>query len=260
MKEVAKDLPELFELIPHIRGNIGLVFTNDNIREVRDVLVSFKVPAGAKTGTIAPADVFVPPGPTGMDPGQTAFFQSLGIATKIVRGTVEIISEVHLIKKGEKIGSSEVALLSKLNIRPFAYGFSIMKVYDTGSVYDPAVLDMSRDDLMGKFFRGLGMVAAVGLRLGIPSLATVPHSLINGFKKLVAVSVETNYDFPQAEKIKAYLADPSAFVVHFDQDEVKEANVAPAAVAAADEESEDEVGGGGGLFGGSDDGSEAGSD
>jgi large subunit ribosomal protein LP0 len=81
-----------------------------------------QVPAGAKAGTLAPTDVFVPPGPTGLDPGQTGFFQALNIATKIVKGSIEIVAQVHLIKKGDKITSSAVALLSKLDIKPFFYG------------------------------------------------------------------------------------------------------------------------------------------
>lgn len=46
----------------------------------------------------------------------------LNIPTKINKGTVEIVAPVELVKSGEKVGSSEAALLAKLNIRPFSYG------------------------------------------------------------------------------------------------------------------------------------------
>ena len=78
--------------------------------------------APARSGTVAPCDVIVPAGPTGCDPGQTAFFQALAIPTKIAKGQIEIISDVKLITLGEKVGSSEAALLQKLNIKPFSYG------------------------------------------------------------------------------------------------------------------------------------------
>jgi hypothetical protein len=45
---------------------------------------------------------------------QAIVFQVLNIPTKINKGTVEIITPVELIKKGEKVGSSESALLAKL--------------------------------------------------------------------------------------------------------------------------------------------------
>merc|ERR1712137_1217387 len=123
IREKIKSKPTLEALIPYIRGNMGFVFTNANLNEVRKLILDNKVPAAAKSGGIAPIDVYVPPGPTGMDPGQTAFFQALNIATKIQRGSIEIIDTVHLIKVGDKVTSSAVALLNKLGIKPFSYGF-----------------------------------------------------------------------------------------------------------------------------------------
>ena len=70
----------------------------------------------------------VPAGSTGMDPSQTSFFQALGIATKINKGTIEIVADVHLIKAGEKVGASQATLLAKLGVRPFKYGLQLLKV------------------------------------------------------------------------------------------------------------------------------------
>jgi len=95
-------LTKLEALLPLVVGNMGFVFTNHSLPEVRKIILDNKVPAAAKSGTFAPADVYIPPGPTGLDPGQTNFFQALNIATKIVKGAIEIVSEVHLIKKARK--------------------------------------------------------------------------------------------------------------------------------------------------------------
>merc|ERR1712202_56473 len=59
---------------------------------------------------------------------------------------------------------------------------------------------------------GVRNVASVCLQIGYPTVASVPHSIINGYKRVLALSVETDYTFPLAEKVKAFLADPSAFV------------------------------------------------
>jgi len=83
------------------------------------------VAAPAKAGAIAPIDVFVPPQNTGLGPEKTSFFQALSIATKISKGTIEILSEVHLIKKDDKVGFSEAALLQMLKVFPFSYGLGI---------------------------------------------------------------------------------------------------------------------------------------
>jgi len=119
IREQMKDHPQLEALLEYVKGNIGFVFTNGELKEIREMITANKVPAAAKSGTFAPVDVFVPPGPTGLDPGQTNFFQALNIATKIVKGSIEITNQVHLIKGGDRVTSSAVALLSKLDIKPF---------------------------------------------------------------------------------------------------------------------------------------------
>ena len=63
-----------------------------------------------------------------MGPEKTSFFQALQIPTKISRGTIEILNEVHIIKLGEKVGASEAALLNMLNIQPFSYGLAVQQV------------------------------------------------------------------------------------------------------------------------------------
>ena len=84
--------------MPCIRGNVGFVFTNGDLSEVREKLLSNKVRAPAKPGALAPSDVIIPAMNTGLGPEKTSFFQALAIATKISKGTIEIINDVHIVK------------------------------------------------------------------------------------------------------------------------------------------------------------------
>ena len=131
--------------------------------------------------------------------------QVLNIPTKINKGTVEIITAVELIRKGDKVGSSESALLAKLGIRPFFYGLVVLQVYDNGSVFSPEVLDLTEDDLVEKFAAGVSMVTSLSMAISYPTLAAAPHMLINGYKNVLAVAIATEYSFPLAEKVNEYL-------------------------------------------------------
>jgi len=222
IRKAAAENPKLEKLLSLVQGNMGFVFTNDDPKAVRDTISSCKVPAAARAGILAPVDVFVPAGPTGMDPSQTAFFQALNIATKIVKGAIEIINQVHLLKPGDKVGNSEVALLSKLNIRPFSFGLAILKVFEDGAAFDPAVLDMTTETLVSKFVSASSKVAAISLAISYPTHASVSHVVGNGFLKLLALSLSTDYTFEKAQKFKDFLANPGAF-----------ASAAPAASSAA---------------------------
>uniref|UniRef100_A0A667XY57 Large ribosomal subunit protein uL10 n=1 Tax=Myripristis murdjan TaxID=586833 RepID=A0A667XY57_9TELE len=70
--------PALEKLLPHIKGNVGFVFTKEDLAEIRDMLLANKVPAAARAGAIAPCDVTVPAQNTGLGPEKTSFFQALG--------------------------------------------------------------------------------------------------------------------------------------------------------------------------------------
>uniref|UniRef100_A0A8C0W5W0 Large ribosomal subunit protein uL10 n=1 Tax=Castor canadensis TaxID=51338 RepID=A0A8C0W5W0_CASCN len=94
--------------------------------------------------------------------------------------------------------------------------------------------------------------ASVCLQIGYPTVASVPHSIINGYKWVLALSVETDYTFPLAEKAKAFLADPSAFVaaapVAAATTAGPDAAAAPAKVEAKEESEELDRDMGFGLF------------
>ncbi|KAK0405808.1 hypothetical protein QR680_018210 [Steinernema hermaphroditum] len=241
--------PDLEKLLPHIVGNVGFVFTKDDLSDIRNALLENKRGAPAKAGAIAPCDVKLPPQNTGMGPEKTSFFQALQIPTKISRGTIEILNEVHLIKEGEKVGASESALLNMLNIQPFSYGLAVQQVFDNGAVYSPAVLDLTTEELRNRFLAGVRNVAAISLAINHPTLASAPHIIANGFKQLMAIAAETDVSFKEAEKVKEYLADPSKFAAAAPVAAAPAAAAAaPAAAAPAKEESESDSDIGLGLF------------
>jgi len=205
------DSARIESILPFIKGNVGLIFTNEDLKSIKDVVESFKQKAPAKVGQIAPDDVWVEPGPTGMEPTQTSFLQALNIASKIVKGQVEISNRVHLVKQGDKVGQSEAALLDKLNIQPFSYKAEVKTVFDSGFVYPSALLNLGTNDVLQTLAKGLQRIATISIQTGFPSLASVPHLIANAYKNLISISIETNYDFQGSVKVKEYLKDPSAF-------------------------------------------------
>ncbi|KAG9142021.1 hypothetical protein Leryth_009367 [Lithospermum erythrorhizon] len=228
----------ILNLIPLLVGNVGLIFTKGDLKEVSDEVSKYKVGAPARVGLVAPADVVVPPGNTGLDPSQTSFFQVLNIPTKINKGTVEIMTPVELIQKGDRVGSSESALLSKLGIKPFSYGLVVRSVYENGSVFSPEILYLTEEDLVAKFASGLSNVVSLSLAIGYPTLAAVPHMFANAYKNVLAVAVATEYTFKQAEEVKEYLKDPSKFATATATTASTASDAVP--VAAAKEEKKEE--------------------
>merc|ERR1712110_819941 len=236
------EFPDYEKVLPLLVANVGFVFTNEDLKSIRDAVLENKVAAPARQGAISPVTVVVPAQNTGQGPEKTSFFQALSIQTKIARGTIEIVADVALLKPGDKVGASEAALLNMLKISPFTYGLKVEQCFDEGSVFEPEVLDISEDDIRARFMAGVNNVAAVSLNIGSPTVASAPHSIANALKKLIAVAAATDITFEAAEKTKAYLADPSAFASAAPAVEEKKEEAAPAAKEESEEESDSDMG------------------
>lgn len=195
----------------HTIGNVGFIFTNADLNKTRDVILAEKVAAPARAGAVAPADVYVPAGNTGMEPGKTSFFQALGVPTKIARGTIEITTDLKLVEAGTKVGASEATLLNMLNISPFTYGMSIAQVYDGGQTFNPSVLDIKDDQLFAALNSAIQTITTISLAVNYPTLPSVLHTLINGYKNVVSVALETDYSWSGIDELKDRIANPDAY-------------------------------------------------
>jgi len=109
-----------------------------------------------------------------------------------------------------------------LNISPFSYGLIIRQgkkrifsfilvlfnrfvcfwlVYDSGSCFEPAILDIKPADLRAKFSQGVQRLAAFSLGINYPNQASVPHLVLGGFKRLLALAANTDVEFEQAKTV-----------------------------------------------------------
>ncbi|KAE8362402.1 ribosomal protein L10-domain-containing protein [Aspergillus caelatus] len=222
IKGFVTDNPEYERLLPHVKGNVGFIFTNGDLKATKEKILANRVAAPARAGAVAPADVYVPAGNTGMEPGKTSFFQALGVPTKIARGTIEITTDLKLVEAGAKVGPSEATLLNMLNISPFTYGMTISQVYQEGQTFGADVLDIEEEQLLKAFSSAIQAVTALSLATGFPTLPAVMHSLVNSYKKVLAVAVSTEFSWPEIDELKDRIANPDAY-----------ASAAPAAGAGA---------------------------
>jgi large subunit ribosomal protein LP0 len=158
-----------------------------------------------------------------MEPGKTSFFQALGVPTKIARGTIEITTDLKLIEAGNKVGASEATLLNLLNISPFTYGMGIAQIYDNGQTFDSSVLDIEESQLLKAFSSAITTIASISLAVNYPTLPSVMHSVVNSYKKVLSVAIETEYEWEEIKELKDRIANPEAY-----------AAAAPAAAAGGD--------------------------
>lgn len=146
-----------------------------------------------------------------MEPGKTSFFQALGVPTKIARGTIEITTDLKLVEAGSKVGASEATLLNMLNISPFTYGMSISQVYDGGQTFSPSVLDIKEEQLFKALNSAIQTITTISLAANYPTLPSIMHTFVNGYKKVLAVAIETDYSWDGINELKDRIANPDAY-------------------------------------------------
>ena len=229
-------------------GNRGMLFTNEAPDVIQAILKKHRIQAPAKVGAISPVDVVVPAGNTGMEPTTTSFFQALGVQTKIAKGTVEITVEKKVLSTGDRVDAGCATLLQKLKISPFWYEAEVECIWDRGVVFTAEDLSVTDELLEESFLAGINNVTALSLGAGVPTEASFPHLVVDAFKSLLAISLETEYSFEEfngkqlkddIKSGKSAAAAPAAAA--------KSAAPAAKAAVAADSESEDDMGMGG-LF------------
>ena len=212
------------------------------MKEIRSKILANRVAAPARAGAIAPVDVYVPAGNTGMEPGKTSFFQALGVPTKIARGTIEITADLKLVETGAKVGPSEATLLNMLNISPFTYGMTVAQIYDNGQTFSSSVLDIEEEQLLASLQSAVKTIASISLATNFPTLPSVIHSVVNSYKKVLAIAIETDYSWSEIEELKDRIANPEAYAVAAPAATTEAAESKPAAAAEESEEESDEDG------------------
>jgi len=188
---------------------------------VQAILQKERVQAPARVGAVAPVDVVVPAGNTGLEPTTTGFFQALNIQTKISKGTVEIVADKKVLSVGDKVDSSTAALLQKLNISPFFYCAEVEFYWQKGLLFTAEDLSVTDKIIEDAMLGAIANLTAVSLATGILTESSFPHAIMDGFKTLLGASVASDYVFEEYNGKKL-------------RTDVKEGKAAaPAAAAAA---------------------------
>jgi len=255
MRRVIRELEEegrteLEKIRQACKLNVAFVFTNDSLPVIRDMITAEKKASPAKAGAVAQVGVVVPKGITSLEPSMTSFLQALNISSKITKGSIEIVNDVELFKTGDKVDASQAALLQKLDILPFSYGLVPIAVFDGNSLFAPAVLDIEDSQILASFGYALKNTVCVSFECSMPTVASVPYSILLSFANLLAVAAETEHTFKEAEEIKKYLADPSAFASAAPAAASGGGGGAKAAAVVEEEEEEEDMAPATNLFGG----------
>jgi large subunit ribosomal protein L10 len=144
--------PNIQDLASHLTGSNTLLFTNMNPFTLSLMLEKNKIKTTAKAGDIAPDDIIIPAGNTGLPPGPAiSELNDAGIRTRIDAGSVWVIRETTVANKGDEIQPRIASVLSKLDVKPLEVGLRVVAAYEDGLIFSTDQLLPDMDALRIQF-------------------------------------------------------------------------------------------------------------
>lgn len=182
------------KLIEQLHGNVAVAFY-DNVdpRSVMEVSKNHMRQANAIAGDIAPSDVIIPAGPTGLGPEKINIFQAARMNTKINKGKIDLVSDHKLLSGGDVVTLSDANLLQMLKIKPFEFGLSLITLFEGKEIYSKELLMISNADIEKSLQDCCTSLAAISLGAGISTPASVPYEIKNAFANVAKVSLALGF-------------------------------------------------------------------
>ncbi|QZP37942.1 50S ribosomal protein L10 [Halobaculum magnesiiphilum] len=130
-----------------VSGHVGLIGTDDNPFGLYKQLEASKTSAPIGAGEVAPNDVVIPEGDTGVDPGPfVGELQQVGADARIDGGSIKVMSDSHVLDAGEAVSDELANVLGELGIEPKEVGLDLRAVFADGVLFEPDELAIDVDE------------------------------------------------------------------------------------------------------------------
>jgi len=137
----------LEQLAAEISGEVAFVGSNDNPFGLFKELEASKTPAPIGAGEVAPNDIVIPEGDTGIDPGPfVGELQSVGASARIMEGSIKVTEDSHVLDAGETVSEDLANVLAEMGIEPKEVGLDLRAVYADGVLFEPEELALDVDE------------------------------------------------------------------------------------------------------------------
>jgi len=266
-------------LTEYVAGQVALVGTDDNPFGLFKQLEASKTPAPINAGEVAPNDIVIPEGDTGVDPGPfVGELQTVGASARIMDGSIKVTEDSTVLTEGEVVDDDLANVLVELGIEPKEVGLDLKAVYSEGVLFEPDELAIDVDEYRADvqsaaaaarnlsvnaayptaatagtlLAKGAGEAKSVGLFAEIESPDVVPDLIGKADAQLRALAAQIDDEEALPEELQGVEAAPEPADDDADEEEQADENTedAEAADDADDEDDSDDGGDGlGAMFG-----------
>jgi len=182
---------ERSSLAEHVSGQVGLIGTDDNPFGLYQQLEASKTPAPINAGEVAPNDIVIPEGDTGMDPGQfVGELQSVGADARIQDGSIHVLSDSQVLDAGEVVDEQLANVLSELGIEPKEVGLDLQAVHSEGVLFEPEELELDVEEYQADIEAGAARARTLSINAEYPTSRTVGSMLAKGAGEAKSMAIQ----------------------------------------------------------------------
>lgn len=185
-----KDVKSLEEKIV---GEPAMIFSNEDPFKLFKILKENRSSAPAKLGDIAPHDIVIPKGSTGLPPGPAiSTLQKIGLKTTVDKGKIAIANDRVVAKTGEIITEDIVNALNLLKIEPMEIGLDLVAAWQDGKIYDKSVLNIDVDEYLNNIKLAVQQMINLSLNTGYLVPITARMAIEKAFIEAKRLAVFAN--------------------------------------------------------------------
>ncbi|QAU13436.1 50S ribosomal protein L10 [Halorubrum sp. BOL3-1] len=236
-------------LTEYVSGQVALVGTNDNPFGLFKQLEASKTPAPINAGEVAPNDITIPEGDTGVDPGPfVGELQTVGAAARIQDGSIKVTEDSTVLTEGEVVDNDLANVLVELGIEPKEVGLDLRAVYSEGVLFEPGELEIDVDEYRADVQSAAAAARNLSVNAAYPTEATAGALLAKASGEAKSVGLFAEIESPdvvpdligkadaQLRALAAQIDDEEAL-----PEELQGVEAAPAPEPAADDDEEEQA-------------------
>jgi len=222
-------------LTDEIAGQVGLIGTDDNPFSLYQELEASKTPAPIGAGEIAPNDIVIPEGDTGVDPGPfVGELQSVGADARIQDGSIQVLSDSTVLDAGGEVSQELANVLNELGIEPKEVGLDLRAVHADGVLFEPEELELDVDEYASDIRAAASRAFNLSVNAEYPTDTTVRTMLQSARGDAKSLALQASVEDPevvpdlvgkadsQVRALAAQIDDPEALPEELQDVEVTE--------------------------------------
>ncbi|GAA0286845.1 50S ribosomal protein L10 [Halobacterium noricense] len=243
----------LEDLTQYISGEVGLVATNDNPFGLFQQLEESKTPAPINAGEVAPNDIVIPEGDTGIDPGPfVGELQQIGANARIQEGSIQVMEDSVVVEEGETVSTDVANVLTELGIEPKEVGLDLRGVYSEGVLFTPDELEIDVEEYRADIQSAAASARNLSVNAEYPTTQTAPTLIRKAQGEAKSLGLQASIESPdladdlvskadaQVRALASQIDDEEALPEELQDVEAPAAAAEPEAEADSEDEQSDE--------------------